>query len=470
MKLTSVCCAALLLLNAGCVKIVIFRTVIKDDGSVERYVKIESRNGRADKADSKDEKDAEGQPRTDRSDGDGPSAFFRNNAPSVDSDLKLPDKKDWELYRHEDHVFEARGTFKSVAAIPLDFRKGHHVTEGEEKSFIEKSKSVKKYKVFRCALFSVHEYTETITDCTSPDEFQKAVEKVIALRPLLYAIVEKTYGNEFDLSDLKTYVDREIVPRVRRLAVVYWDAGKHKGPEREERFKQAGLKLLRELGVALPEDVDDRGAEDASKKWLYEKLSELIKRRNGKPLTSKEVKKQIEGADDNEHKRLTAIAKEIITKRYGSEDAFAAHLEGIGDKLFGAYFEVLSHGFQFDVTTVMPGQVVEANGFIDKNEVSWSFDRGAIFPGYAMRARSVAFTKANDLGGGRAIVTSAKRAVVLAEFLERSGSDDRSRILKALEEAGKERSPEPLRRLAEGNQAIIGLGNVLKKMGLARRK
>ena len=66
MKFLHVACAALLALNAGCLKTVTIRTVIEDDGSAERYIKIESQGERA---------------------------------PSVDSDLRLPERKGWELYK-----------------------------------------------------------------------------------------------------------------------------------------------------------------------------------------------------------------------------------------------------------------------------------------------------------------------------------------------------------------------------------
>ena len=433
MRYASLAFALLAAFVTGCgtIRDVTLRTKIKADGSVERHVKVEARE----KA-------------------------------TVGGDLKLPDSKGWQEYRKEEKVFEVRGTFKSVADIPLDFEK----VKSEE--IKESSKSVKVYSSFQCALFSTYEYTETITDISTFEQYSKATEQCLALRTFLYEIAEEAYGKEYDLSAAKAWIEKEIVPRLRTLLAVNWEASLNKKVDRNKRTEAYGMKMLAELGVTKrdgEEDLDDKDFE----KFFLAKAAELIKPKKGGKLTPEQVKERVDRMVEDDGDRVKKIAKQIVTKRFGSEEAFDAHVAEIDARFFGAYtefFDLFPERFFFEVSVTMPGRIIETNGVIDGNEVSWSFTHRDVFPSYKMFVRSVAFTQANG-AGDKAIIKSTKRAVTLAKFIDGLEEErDRTRVLAALDEVAKTRDAALLRRLAVGDGAITGLGDILKKIGVAREK
>ena len=423
--------AALLLANPGCLKVVTFRTIIEQDGSVERFVKIESRD-----------------------------------APDVDSDLRLPDKRGWQQYKKEPKRFEARGKFKSVDAIPLDFEKT--VDGPGDQPFKETSKSLKRYRAFSCALFTVHTYTERITDVTSREEFDAAIEEAINLRTMGYKILEKVYGDEFDLAPLKAYVDKEVVPRFRRLAAGYWEARLDKSAHLDQRLSRCVEALLGELGVKVDKEKDGTiDLNDTFGDWFPRKLSDLVPLRKGGKLTPEQWKTRLKQQDELGNKNTKAVAKALVLQRFGTEKAFEEHVARHGLRLVGAYLQLLAHQFNFDATVIMPGQIVETNGLINDNEVSWSFSHEQIFPYYEMRVRSVAFAPANDLEDGRSIITSPRNAVLLADFGEQQNKPGRQRLLAAIQDLAKDGKPTALRALCQGEEAIKGLDKLLEKIGFA---
>jgi hypothetical protein len=426
--------AALLLANVSCLKIVTLRTVIHENGAADRNVCIESRD-----------------------------------APDVESDLRLPAKEGWQHYEKTPKRFEARGHFDSVADIPLDFEKT--VTGPDDKPFEETSKSVKDYRSFRCALFTVHTYTETITDVTSREAFDAAVEEFIKLRTFGYAAAETVLGDEFHLDAATAYVDKEVVPRVRRLAALYWQAARDKRCDLNERLsrKDAPLrrqveKILGELGMTIA-TLDD-GTIDGNKTfppWFYGKLSELVPRKNGEKLTPEQWTARL-AADG---KAWEAAWKAVVEQRFGTTDAFERHAWRHGLRLVGAYFQFLAHGFDFRVSVVMPGQIVETNGLISGDEASWTFSHDEVFPRYRMRVRSVSFAPANDRGDGRSVIASSKNAALLADFIAKQKDADRDRILAALTGLAKTGNPAALRALAAGEHKIDRLDRLLETIGLA---
>ncbi len=432
MKYANVLFAILVVFAVGCgtIRDVTLSTKIKADGSVERHIKVEARE-----------------------------------EATLGSDLKFPDPKGWQVYRKEEQVFEARGTFKSVADIPLDFEKA------KNEQIKETSKSQKTYSSFKCALLSTYEYTETITDISTFEQYNKATDQFLALKAILYELAEEAYGKEYDLSAAKAWIEKEIVPRARMLLAVNWEASLNKSADRNKRGEVYGKKLLAELGIKQREGEDDLDDEDFSK-FFYAKMAELIKPKKGGKLTPEQVKERVEKMVEEDGDRVEKIAKQIVTKRFGSEEAFEAHVAEIDARLFGAYtefFNFFPDRILFEASVTMPGRIVETNGVIDGNEVSWLFTGLDVFPSYKMSVRSVAFTPANG-AGDKAIIKSTRHAVVLAEFVQGLEEKHRARILTAISEWAKTRDPAPLRRLAVGAAAVPDLGDVLKKIGLAQEE
>jgi hypothetical protein len=425
---------------AGCLKIVTFRTVLQPDGAVERHVVIES-----------------------------------VKAPDVDSDLILPPKKGWQTYRNEPKRFEARGLFKSVADIPLDWQK--RVKDDKKKDgkdeplFAETSKSVKEYRRFDCALFTTHEYTETIRDVTSIEQFAASGEALLALRTLVYAVAEEGWGKTYDFSRAKQYVEDTLVPRARVAAMQYWAARVDKRPGLEQRLKQLVTAHAKALGVAVPEKAAHFG--DAFERWALAKLRELLVRRDGAAVTEADVKALMQGSVDADGARkddgLAARVRVAVIKRYGSEDKAEQALAPQLYRLAGAYLQFLAHHFRFSATVVMPGQIVESNGTVDGNEATWAFAHADIFPYYRMTARSVTFKRANERGG-RALVPSAAHALRLADAVGLLEPERRTRIVAAIAELARTGSADRFRE-ARFREAAQGeederLERVLEELGL----
>jgi hypothetical protein len=331
---------------------------------------------------------------------------------------------------------------------------------------------VKVYSGFQCALFSIHEYTETITDISTFEQYHKAAEQLLALRTLLYEIAEEGYGKEYDFSAYRAWLEKEIVPRVRTLLAVNWEASLNKKVDRSKRLEALGTKMFAELGITKREGEKDFGEEDFEK-FFYAKMAELIKPKKGGKLTPKQVEALLEKIAKEDGDRIKKIAEQVVTKRFGSQEAFEAHVVEIDARLFGAYTEfidIFPDRFSFQASVTMPGRIIETNGMIDGNEASWSFTGLDVFPSYEMSVRSVAFTPANGVGD-KAIIKSTRHAVALAKFVEGLAEEkDRARILGAISEWAKTRDPAPLHRLVVGETTVPGLRNILEKIGLAQEE
>jgi hypothetical protein len=309
-----------LLLAAGCLKDVTFRTVIEEDGAVNRYVRIKA-----------------------------------EHAPRVDSDLILPPKDGWQVYKNEERRFEAQGQFKSVAEIPLDWQK----KPPKESGILETSKSIKRYTPFRTPLFTIHEYTETIQDVATREQFDKAVEDLVGYRKMLYAIADGMYGEELDFTAARAYLDEVVVPWARRLAGAYWA----QRLDKETPLEQGMLRLLSvrlaELGVAVPEKADGDALGKALEAWAYAKLAELVKTKAGGKLTARQVEARIEAltASEASRKRLDAINVAAQERLYGGQEAFESALTGAVTRLAGAYLQFLKHGFRFETSVTVPNGI-----------------------------------------------------------------------------------------------------------------
>ncbi|MFW6158928.1 MAG: hypothetical protein ACOC8E_06175 [Planctomycetota bacterium] len=437
----------LLLLCAGCLKTVTFDTVIHEDGSVDRHVRMVCTGG-----------DAE------------------HRVP-LENDLRLPPEEGWQAYKKTERAFEAKGRFRSVADIPLDFEKTVEMEIGEQTvPFKDTSKSVKEHRTTDYGLFTVHDYAETITDVTSPEEFGKAVEKLVGLRQLVYDVADEVYGAEYDFSAAKAYVDKEIVPRARRLASAYWSARADKSPGLVQRLQRLLVESVRDLGAEVDidtnADITDEQMEAAFgddgpvERWILGKLAGLIKRKDGKALTPKQVEKWLDSVSENE--RVRPAAERWLVKRFGGKKEYQKQLQTMLFRLVGAYPQLLSHGFRFDAAVAMPGEIVASNGVVGAGKAAWSFAHHDVFPGYRMHVRSVVFSAANRTKDGKAIVPSARAAGRLAEFADRLKPAGRQRLVGAMRAAAKERSPKLLLDIAQGEDRIDGLPFVLKRIGLGQ--
>jgi hypothetical protein len=417
---------------AGCLKTVAFRTALQPDGRVERHVKVES-----------------------------------IQAPDVDSDLILPPREGWQEYVKEPKRFEARGLFRSVADIPLDWQKRVNSGGKDRMKFAETSRSLKEYRRFDCALFATHEYTETIQDVTSAEQFQEAVEEFLALRGILYRVADDAYGKTYDFSRAKAHVEKEFVPRFRVAAAEYWAARGDKRPGVEDRMKKLIVKHFTALGVKLPDDEDAYG--DAFERWLFVRFTELSVRRDGEKVTAEDIEELVRGDKPAGVQRdigLVERFRQAMDKHFGSKKKADQHLRRLVFRLAGAYVQILAHRFHFNATVVMPGPIVESNGMIDGNEATWVFTHNGIFPYYRMTARSVTFKPANQRKG-KSVISSAADALRLADEVRTKTPEHQKAIVDAIWELAATRSPDKLLRQADGDDNEE-LRRMLQDIGLRK--
>jgi hypothetical protein len=299
----------------------------------------------------------------------------------------------------EGEYFVASGRFTSAKQLPVHFRDpGAHPTRAAE---LQRQVSRNDW-----GLVTEHIWQETLTDVVTLSEMRQARHELgTQVVEDAVEVLSLTLGPDYDVTRLREWAQTEGLAWYEQLVDALYQVSAHHQDENQRTALLAAefTEISSHYGLIL---------RDASGRWLHEmpgssdeleqivrrfasaKLQELVRNKDGTPIaedTVEEVFQQIKALQDDERtSQLEDVAKQVILRKYGSEDAYQKQMLQLASQVLGVHMlRIGQRDFQF--TMQVPGQVVETNGtLLSENKVQWRFKHHQAFPfGYVMHCRSL---------------------------------------------------------------------------------
>ncbi len=213
--------------------------------------------------------------------------------------------------------------------------------------------------------------------------------------PIVVEALRQELGPDYDMSAVEPWLRDEGATWFDELSALYIDLAArnmlpwHPDKAKKEHAEQRLAAVNARHGLANLEN-------DTVERFLKDKIQQLIKRRDGRPLEDKlvvEIFRWIVSEstpDDESQNRFTRRGLEIIQSKYQSLDTFKDQI-GVRLARIAGVHHLFSGHQKFDYRQTMPGFVVETTGVLSsENQVRWHFDAAQAFPfGYPMRCRSL---------------------------------------------------------------------------------
>lgn len=320
----------------------------------------------------------------------------------------------------EEH-FAGWGRFADVGEIP-----DHFVLSAP--GLDRQGRLVREYRRRDLGLLVEHVWVETLTDVVELDDRRHARDELVRLSvDLAIATLEHRFGTKYRFGSLEKWCRTTAAAFVADLLDFDLQLALRGRAVSEEDFELRVIVLLDRYGLKL---ADSRGRlpktfpKTANEQFVIpfarKLLKQLVVDGAGQSLSEEAIEEILvwlevvttpEQADEPEAEndagdagddeavkrtRLEQSWKSVITKRFGSVEAYESGRDLLLTRIWGVYripypVEIFGTTRQFDVTLSLPGAVVETNGTItDLGEVVWRFDSGQAFPtGYAMSCRSL---------------------------------------------------------------------------------
>jgi hypothetical protein len=353
----------------------------------------------------------------------------------------LPLKK-----KHDDlSYFAAWNRFPSAAEI-LD----HYVRKSPDGSREVKLERYVTRNDF--AFVTEHIWYEVLTDVVTLEDMHKARKELADfLIPSGRDVLQEALGEEYDVSALVKLFRGEGFEWFCELTDLFYDmsAGRGTFPEKklEQRAKCRFEKICRKHGLEISED----GNQKILREFAEKKLLELVRQKNGKPLSEENLKMILddffprnENGENKKNSRLEKAAEKVIAQKHGCQKDFKLKLDVLISRIFGVHHTLFRTPKKFDYSLTMPGTIFETNGAIlSDNKVRWSFEPEEAYPlGYSMRCRS--WEPNSDLQKkllGKPLLLNREKIQAFLSFV--SGDDE---LQKALNQCKSQQSLKPLKQ------------------------
>lgn len=424
------CSSLLLLLACGCAQHYWAETTLHSDGSVERAILQPSLPG-DDEAQGKWTERRRVRP-------------LSGEAPWPRSWEQLADAApDDGAYR-----IAARGTFPTVADLP------RHVVIASGDGKYEVA-LVRHHERLDWGFAVEHLWKETLPDVVTLHDLRHAVQELADLAIAdLAGLLQAGYQDEYDFTALLEYCRSDGKAWFAELADgLYETMAARLGEEAlEERVvaisARYGLRLRREAGQ--PEsapDADTDAETEAIRRFLADKLRNLVRRRDQQPLDERPVVEILEWLmpattdSGTPPPRLQTVATEYISRKYGSEEAYGKLLGDYATRIIGLH---LLGTNQFRYALRMPGLIVATSGLLESDSrVTWEFSAAEAYPlGYVMSCRSIEpLPDVQERVLGRHVLSD--RATLL-RYVALLGADEA--LAQVVRHAAQQGSREPLDR------------------------
>lgn len=341
--------------------------------------------------------------------------------------------------REKDFVI-ASGTFADQSKIP-----DHIMIEAQPG--LPNGKLVRRYKRRDFVLVIEHEWTETLTDTVSEEDFRQAKAELFELGlNYFHDVLEDQFGTQVDVAGLVDWAKAEGKEWLNEIADGYFAHGLDKSTTHEKFIpKFAAICERHGLKVAL---VDGKFAEDKVQAPLVQSyltllLTRIARDKSGKKLTDATVNELIHKAMAGQI--FSGPQSPKIAAKYG--DVYSKQAGRCMSRIVGLYHPVLNQRskdtFHFELT--VPGSVVETNGqMLAENRVEWRFQGRQAYPlGYSMHCKSFepkTVQQTNLLG--HAAVTDPATMVRFVGIVR-----DREDLLAAFRQSSERGSMKPLEDL-----------------------
>lgn len=298
--------------------------------------------------------------------------------------------------------FAAWGTFESVEKLPQ-----HYIMKAP--AGLPDGTLAREYKLIDYGFVIEHRWRETLTEIVSLDDMHQARDELIRLLiDTGYDILHEALGDEYDFRDLARWFDTagrswfsEIADALYDVAVRNRDL-KDIGPE----FQSASIRICLRHGFAMRaasgEVFEGEELQRQVETFARGIVRRHLKRRDEKPMSDEEVEQitaTILGgvswsppgeAKTSLQKKLDSAAERVVTRRFGSREAFEQKIQPLATRVLGLYqVGVLRPPRRFHYTLEVPGAITQSNGvLVSDRVVEWSFNAAQAFPsGYTMECR-----------------------------------------------------------------------------------
>lgn len=303
----------------------------------------------------------------------------------------------------EKPYFAAWGTFDSIAKIPEHYfvKAGFGLPDG---------KLIRDYKTIDHGFVTEHVWRETLTDIVTIDDLHQARDELTRL--LIDTgddILQATFGDEYDFSDLARWFDTEGRTWVAELLDASFDAASRTKEDKawSATLMPAASRICRRHGLDLPDILESPPETDEFQRTLQsfarDTIRRTVKRRDGRTVSDLVIEQIVitiytgfsaaHGDDELRAKLppgLEAAKAKVIVRRFESDEKFQARLQPLALRICGLYrIRLLGPPRPFHFTLEVPGVITRTNGvFVSDRVVEWSFHAIEAYPhGYSMECR-----------------------------------------------------------------------------------
>lgn len=322
-----------------------------------------------------------------------------------------------------------------------------------------------------------HRWSERLNDIVQLDDMRRARRELFDLTTgLAVEVLAERFKTTHDLSRLKTWLHDDGFPLFEDLIDLWYEwAGQrsaHCGEAKqyERKTQQRLVELCARRGLKLPEPsenfFDDERVGNAIRKFVAEKLPELIRRLDGEPLDQAKTLEilicigladQPADRDPDKEPPLDVLTHRLQEQRYGGKAAFEERVAKLARRIQGA-FGGIKNPEHFHYSLTMPGLIVKTSGeLVAANQTTWNFESGEAFPwGLEMTCRSldVADDRVRKVLNGNPLESLAARR----NFVRELSTDEK--LATAVREAARTGTLKPLDAYAESEE--------LDKLGRSR--
>ncbi|MBI1854052.1 MAG: hypothetical protein HYR85_27250 [Planctomycetes bacterium] len=314
-------------------------------------------------------------------------------------------------------------------------------------------------------LIQTHRYRETLSGAVVAPEYDLAVKQLLAFASdFVMRIADDVYGDDFDVEELRRFLDFEAAPELLRLAIAFYDFFAAHKPSRfaggqeawRERLIAITTESVRTLGLDVDFHADDAALRDAFARWFDSRITPLFlpRRLDPKPVTFERI--------ESDAGRIAEVGLRLLRARYDTDLdlEWRVATDFLPPGMAALVAAEAKLPFHFSADVALPGEVFRTNGVaVGGGLASFAFESTEIFPeGYEMLAESFV----PDLGAqerllGCVPIADRKRALAFVDQIERLSPGTQRAALLAI-------------RTAPESGAIEALGALERQPGIDRRE
>ncbi len=243
-------------------------------------------------------------------------------------------------------------------------------------------------------------WRETLTDAVTVADHRLArIEVADLVATLTIAACTEAWGPDYDLKKLEHWLRQDVTNCFQELCDAFLEVSLKKSLNHAEimPLMERGAKILKRYGLDLFDAEqrllkNDAELRDRLQKFVNEKLQQLVRDKNDRPLKDELLQDTIKtfwsGPDETGDTKLKLAFQRAAMAKFKTDEKIEKELSRLAARILGLYHWPLHGERKFDYRMEFPGMVVETNGIlIGDRTVRWKFEATEAFPlGHSMRA------------------------------------------------------------------------------------